>query len=392
MAVTITKPAVNIREKLSQLERPIGINGASLMATNTPQDAMGILGVGNRNLVINGAMNVDQRNSGVANTITVGISVLYAPDRWFAQNVNGSSTYTVERSSVSPPPGFSNSLLVTTTSAAAVSATDSKHISQYIEGLNTIPLAFGTSSAKSFTISFWVKSSLTGSFGVGFANGAGNRSYVSQYSINSANTWEYKSITVPGDTSGTWTTDNTAGLRVGFNLGSGSNFNGTLNTWGTAGAGRGAFSGVTAPLTVSGATWQISGVQIEIGKTATPFEYRSYTQELALCQRYYQLIGKTSSTNDVFASGFVDGTSFYGGGFLKQTMRTAPAVSYTGNIGDLNYTHPSASFTVNSIASYQSNPDSYVIRLTSATSGTTGYGAYARSVTSSTAITFSAEL
>lgn len=365
MAVTITKPAVNIREKLSQLERPIGINGASLMATNTPQEAFSLIGAGRKNIIINGAFDIWQRGtSGAAGS---GASRIYhSADRWFKFNIaDATDRIDVSSENIGGVTGrFKYAIQISGTQSTRI-------LGQCIEG----PLPAGN-----YIFSAWVKfSQIPTSFYMNYNSTAltSENNFAGWYggSGTSISYTEPNNISQVSQT-GVWYRLYKKFTAVSPHLGLGIAFQPLFPTSTTA-------------------TVQITGVQVERvenGSTPTEFEYRSYQQELALCQRYYQQIGKTSSTNDGFASGFVDGTNFYGVGFLKQTMRTAPAVSYIGNIGDLSYTHPSASFTVNSIASYQSNPDSYVIRLTSATSGTTGYGAYARSVTSSTAITFSAEL
>jgi hypothetical protein len=186
--------------------------------------------------------------------------------------------------SVNPPAGFTKYLGVTSLSAYSVGASDAFAVRQIIEGFNTADLGFGTASASAITISFWVRSSLTGTFSLNIANGSFNRSYPTTYTINSANTWEQKSITIAGDTTGTWATDNTAGIAVTFQLGYGSSLSGTANAWnaGTAFAATGA----TSVVGTNGATWYVTGVQLEKGSTATSFDYRPYGTELALCQRY----------------------------------------------------------------------------------------------------------
>ena len=176
-----------------------------------------------------------------------------------------------------------------------------------MEGNNVYDLAFGTSAAKNVTVSFYVKCSLTGTFGASLVNGAHNRSNIQTYTINSANTWEYKTFTVAGDTSGTWATDNSNGLQLMFDMGSGSNnLSDTTNQW-LSDEYHGTTSSVKLTHTNS-ATIQFAGVQLEAGTQATAFEHRSYGEELALCQRYYQVL----ATGDQAA---------IGGGFAFQTNR-----------------------------------------------------------------------
>jgi hypothetical protein len=236
---------------------------------------------GTRNRIINGAMEIDQRNNGAA----VANSGSYTVDRW-ADSYIGSGRYTAQRSTVAPT-GFTNSLLHTVSTAVSPAATDVYQILQAIEAVNIADFAWGGSAAKTVTLSFWVRSSVAGSYSLKLSNGPTiNRSYVTTYTINAANTWEYKTVTIPGDTSGTWVSDNTAGLFLCFDLGCGSNFNtGSLNTWQAGNFYRAA--GTVNLISNNGATFYVTGVQLEVGSQATPFERRNYQQELAMCQRYY---------------------------------------------------------------------------------------------------------
>ena len=241
-----------------------------------------------RNKLINGAMVHDQRNAGTAVTHT-GSANLYVLDRW-ACNSTGTPQFSVQRVADGPT-GFTYSSKLTTTTSGTPAANDSSYYIQYIEGNNVADLEFGTAGAKTVTVSFYVKSSLTGTFGGALKNGATNRAYPFSYTISSASTWEYKTVTIAGDTSGTWATDNTIGMGLAFDTGSGSNNKGTAGAW-AATADLGVTSGVNLVETAS-ATWQITGVQLEIGTKATPFEHRNYGDELARCQRYYETSGGT---------------------------------------------------------------------------------------------------
>jgi hypothetical protein len=235
----------------------------------------------NRNKIINGAMVIDQRNAGAA--VTAGSS--YTLDRWNVDRVWSGSTVTIQQSSVAPA-GFSNSLLATVSTGAASASGSYFSIQQYVEAYNIVDMAFGTASAKQFTVSFWVRSSVTGTFGVCFRNSAFNLSYCTTYTIDAANTWEQKSVTIAAPTSGTWGTGNSYGINVIFSLGGGADVKpATNNAWVS-----GSFLspiGQTDLIATTDATFQITGVQLEAGDTATPFEHRSYGQELALCQRYF---------------------------------------------------------------------------------------------------------
>jgi len=230
-------------------------------------------------------MRIDQRNAGASVTPT---DPSYTLDRWKFR-VSQTSKLTVRQNagSITPPAGFSNYLGVTSSSAYSVNSTDYFVLLQDIEGYNFSDFNFGTANAKTLTVSFWVRSSLTGTFNVSVRNSAFDRSYPATYTISAANTWEQKIITIAGDTSGTWVGgSNGIGLSVIFNLGCGSTFNGTSGSWQSANYT--SVSGATSVVGTNGATFYITGVQLEAGSVATPFERRSYGQELALCQRYYE--------------------------------------------------------------------------------------------------------
>ena len=234
-----------------------------------------------RNRIINGAMVIDQRNAGASVTPT---NNTYLLDRYKA-GLTQASKFSVQQSS-SAPAGYTNSMLVTSLSAYSIAAGDIFQIVQIIEGYNVSDLAFGTASAKTITLSFWVRSSLTGTFGGAIQNNAQDRSYPFSYTISTANTWTQISVTITGDTTGTWLTTNGRGMLIIFSLGTGSTYSGTAGAW--VGSDIESVTGATSVVGTSGATFYITGVQLEIGSTATPFERRLYSQELANCQRYYE--------------------------------------------------------------------------------------------------------
>jgi hypothetical protein len=238
-----------------------------------------------RNRIINGAMVIDQRNAGAS--VTPTSADVYVLDRWNCTRTQ-SSKYSVQQNaaSVTPPAGFSNYQGITSLSAYSLLAGDYFSILQAVEGYNMADLAWGTASASTVTLSFWVRSSLTGTFGGVLKNSAANRSYPFTYTISVANTWEQKSITVAGDTSGTWLTTNGIGIVVGFSLGVGTTFSGTAGAW--AAGNFVSATGATSVVGTNTATFYITGVQLEAGSTATPFENRPYGTELALCQRYFE--------------------------------------------------------------------------------------------------------
>jgi hypothetical protein len=236
-----------------------------------------------KNRLINGSMVIDQRNAGASVTPT---AKTYITDRFFA-NVSQSSKFSIQQNagSVTPPVGFTNYLGATSLSAYSLAAGDYFFIQQSIEGYNVADLNWGSANAKTITLSFWVRSSLTGTFGGCLTNGAFNRSYPFTYTISSANTWQQISVTVAGDTTGTWLTTDSIGIQVIFSLGTGTTYSGTAGSW--SANGYTSATGATSVVGTNGATFYITGVQLEVGSSATGYEYRLYNQELIACQRYY---------------------------------------------------------------------------------------------------------
>jgi hypothetical protein len=275
---------------------------------------------GFKNRIINGAQVINQR----ATTIT---DYGYATDRW-SYNPATASKASVAQSSTAPA-GFNNSLLVTSSAATTVGATDVYIIEQKIEGYNIADLGFGAAGASSITISFWVRSSLTGTFGGALGNAGPDRSYPFTYTINSANTFEYKTVTIAGDTTGTWATTNGSGFRVMFSLGCGSSRSGTAGAW-TGTSNIFSATGATNVVGTNGATFYLTGVQLEKGSTATSFDYRPYGTELALCQRYFQRISSEGVNYAPFGCGGLIGSNvLYQPIYLLQKMRSAPSMSST---------------------------------------------------------------
>jgi len=238
-----------------------------------------------KNRIINGAMVIDQRNAGASVTITDTSANTYTLDRWYAYG-NNASKFSVQQDAgaVTPPAGFTDYFGVTSLAATTVNAGDQYIIGQSIEGFNVADLGWGTANAKTVTLSFWVRSSLTGTFGGALRNSADNRSYPFTYTISTANTWEQKSITIAGDTSGTWLVTNGVGIKLFLGLGVGSTYNGTAGAW--SGSLFTSATGATSVVGTNGATLYLTGIQLEVGSTATSFDYRPYGTELALCQRY----------------------------------------------------------------------------------------------------------
>ena len=279
---------------------------------------------GFKNRIINGAMVIDQRNSGASVTPTASA---YTLDRW-SFYVSQASKLTAQQNAgaVTPPVGFSNYLGVTSSSAYSVAAGDQFFILQPVEGFNTFDLGWGTANAATVTLSFWVRSSLTGTFGGAVTNSAQFRCYPFSFTISAANTWEQKSVTIAGDTTGTWVgATNGIGLRLVVNLGTGSTYSATAGAWG-AGPYVSAPTGATSVVGTNGATFYITGVQLEKGSTATSFDYRPYGTELMLCQRYYQF-------GNFALSGYVGTLASAGYTTLFPTvMRATPTVVFTDTL------------------------------------------------------------
>jgi hypothetical protein len=242
---------------------------------------------GFRNRIINGDMQISERAGGAQ----VSGNGAFPVNR-FRFDMVGGGVINGQRSTISPI-GFTNSVSLTTgTADTSIASTDIYNFQQRIEGSNIYDFNLGNASAITFTLSFWVRSSIAGTYSGGVNNSAADRSYVFTYNINSANTWEYKTLTIPGDTSGSWTTDSEVGIRLLFDLGSGSTFHGTANTWNTGNKFRTSSS--VNWIATSGSTFYITGVQLEPGPVATPFERRPFGTELALCHRYFQIVGAGS--------------------------------------------------------------------------------------------------
>jgi len=254
---------------------------------------------GMKSRIINGNMTIDQRNAGASVTPT---ATGYTLDRWSLEIAQASKLSIQQNAgAVTPPVGFANYLGATTVSAYTAGTSEVFALRTFVEGFNFADMSWGTANAASVTLSFWVRSSLTGTFGGVLRNDLNNRSYPYTYTISAANTWEQKAVTIIGDTSGTWEKTNQRGVGVFFSLGAGATVSGTAGAW--AGVNYSSATGATSVVGTSGATFYITGVQLEKGSTATAFDYRPYGTELALCQRYYQKTYAQSATPGSITSG-----------------------------------------------------------------------------------------
>jgi len=297
----------------------VSYGGDSITFGDSSVQSSGFTGF--KNKIINGAMVINQR----ATTLT---DSGYITDRW-AYNAGAASKASIAQSSTAPAgTGFTNSLLVTSSTALSVGASDVHLLEHRFEGYNVCDLGFGAAGAATVTLSFWIRSSLTGTFSGALGNAGPDRSYPFSYTIDAADTWEKKTITIPGDTTGTWAKTNTTAFRLCFALAVGSNYVGTANAW----TGSSNIFGVTGAknlLATNAATWYITGVQLERGSTASSFEYRSYGTELALCQRYFYMHANHSwfNANANIGTGFYyNSTSIMGIVNFPVPLRTQPTL------------------------------------------------------------------
>jgi hypothetical protein len=279
-----------------------------------------------RNRIINGDMRIDQRNAGSSVTPTNSSPTDYTLDRW-KFSVSQPSKLTCQQVSDSPA-GFNKSIKVTSSSSYNPSSNDYFLVQQRIEGYNTSDLNWGTLNAKSITVSFWVKSSLRGTFSGAVRNPDGfGRGYVFEYTVEVADTWEYKSLSLVGDIEGTWATDNNKSIELGFSLGAGSDFYASAGAWNPTNDF--ATSGSNNLVQTSGATLNITGVQLEVGTVGTEFEHRPYGTELALCQRYYEF-------GTAWTTGYSNGSNGVINSIpMKVTKRATPSGTIT-SIGVVN--------------------------------------------------------
>jgi hypothetical protein len=367
--------------KVNAVTDASGGNTATINSMTPTADSL----QGFRNRIINGDMRIDQRNAGASVTPT---NAQYTLDR-YQSILSAASKYSIQQVSDAPT-GFVNSLRVTSSSAYVVPAGEVFQIRQSIEGTNVADLGWGTASAKTVTLSFWVRSSLTGTFGGRIQNSAADRNYPFSYTISSANTFEYKTITIAGDTTGTWLTTTGIGVQIRWSLGTGSDFLGTAGAWTASNIS--SVTGETKVVATSGATWYITGVQLEVGSVATPFERRPYGTELALCQRYYY---KTIGGVDPFGVGWNTSTTKHiTAVFFPVEMRTKPtALEQSGTANHYRVSHAATVTTCSAVpAFYTASKNNGSVEFTVASGLTTGQGAAGTGADANAYLAWSAEL
>ena len=342
-----------------------------------------------RNRIINGDMRIDQRNAGAAVTVNAN-ATFFSVDR-FAGLGNGSAgVFTLQQDS-SAPVGFVNSIKATVTTIDSSISSENYRVQHKIEGTNVADLGFGTANAKTVTLSFWARSSVTGTFGGAIKNSAQNRSYPFTYSISVADTWEYKTITIAGDTSGTWLTDTGTGIWVSWSLG--GDTNNTAGAW--VGSNSVGATGQTQLISTLNATWYITGVQLEVGSVATPFERLDYGRQLIQCQRYYYKNFPALSNSGLGSSFNADAQFVVVTGFFPVQMRIRPtALEQTGTASDYLVAHRATSTACSSVPAYDgvTNQNLYTVVFAVSSGLTAGDGSQARTNSTSGFLAWSAEL
>ena len=389
MTVKITKPSINVRSELSELRKPSGTAGEAMLRAETPQEQFNLIGAGRRNMIINGAMKVAQRGTSKTGVSSSGY---YTVDRWafYPGSVEDSLDYTMSQSTDAPD-GFANSLKMECTTTGTIDSSHNVYVRQFFEAQDIQHIGFGTSNAQPFTVSFWVKCSKTGLFTLSIFRTGTNRTTGLAYTVNSANTWEYKTLTFQPDTTGAVNNDNGNGMQVAFFMTAGSGQKlGTFTNgnWESYNVNNYASSG-QVNIATDGDTFAITGVQLELGKVATPFEHRSYGEELALCQRYYYRV-QDMTAGDRVGSAFAS-TSSSAQCFLSfpTSMRTNPTGSYSGAAG-WSFGTSGGTYTASGLTLSANKTGSLVILTISG--ATAGYGGQLRATSSTSTLSFDAEL
>lgn len=339
-----------------------------------------------RNRIINGDMRIAQRG-----TAAVTTNDAFPVDRFRLSFANSTGAFSAEQSTTAPA-GFVNSLkYVTTTADASLGATEYAILHQAVEGTNVSDLAWGSVDARPVTLSFWCRSSVTGTFGGTIRNSAANRSYVFSFAVNSANTWEYKTIAIPGDTSGTWLTTTGVGMYLSIAMGAGTTLSGTAGSW-SGSSLVGVTGGVNLIATLN-ADFYLTGVQLETGSVATPFERRPYGTELMLCQRYYYRMKPASG--DAFSMAYASTTTgFVGIGSFPVTMRTSPtALEQSGTAANYAW-NGTTSVACSAVPAFSSRSSefNFQVNYTVASGLTGGHGGSAISDSADAYLGWSAEL
>lgn len=373
----------------------VSINGTSGITFNDGSIQKASAFTGFRNRIINGDCRIDQRNAGSSISVAQpSQATIFVVDR---MNVlaNGTGVFSAQRSSVAPA-GFINSILATVTTAdTSITSTDHYAIRQRIEAYNLSDLNLGTSNAKPFTISFWVRSSIAGTYSIGITNfnsTSTDRTYTADYTINSANTWEYETITIPAITSGTWGTGSNCGMELFFCLAAGSSYAGSPNTWANSpNYYIGSTNNTTSFMATNGATFYITGIQLEAGSAATDFEYRPFGTELSLCQRYFAKIASGGSEPVGMGTNYTANTMYTNIKF-PVTMRIPPTLYQITGTDYYSFFRAGVADNFNSLTIGSANTEGADLYNNTEIAGTAGNSGPIRTNNSATYLGVQAEL
>lgn len=396
MTVTISKPAINIREKFAEVDKPSGTAGQALLRAETVAEQQHLLGVGRRNIVINGDFSQWQRGTSFTG---VGTDLTYLADRWCYSEGSVVTAFTVTKEAGPTDKGFANAIKFNVTTADnSLAAGAYVQLIQRIEGYNLQSLAKGTDHAKSITVSFYVKSNKPGRYGVTLWDSPNNRQNSGSYEIQTPDTWEYKTVTFTGDTTGTIDNDNTEGLQLTFTLAMGTSYTGGdegVSSHSGNADDYAAFHEVNL-IESTGNTWELAGVQMEVGTVATPFEHRSYGEQRAECQRYYYKIDSAENNANYqrFAMVTIETSTQAEAIFIHPvTMRAIPTLETTAASGFHIFSANSIT-VVSALSIDQASPHSVGVALTASGGGLTGgyVGILDANNTKTAEIAFSAEL
>jgi hypothetical protein len=392
MTVNVTKPAINLREKLSELDKPSGIAGQDILKADTPQEVFNYIGAGRRNLIINGAMQVAQRGT----SFNLGSTNAYTLDRW-SSNTGSSFDFDVDvTQSTEAPAGFNRSLKISPATVQTPIGSHNAAFTTRLEGQDIQCFGFGTSTAKDMMLSFWVRSNKTGTYSVQpFIHNATAITGIFDYTINNANTWEYKTINIGSYSAPIEVKDSSKGMEIFFHLACGIDDQVTpTNALGTPFAGLRAATGQVNIMDSTSNEWYITGVQLEIGSVATPFEHRSYGEELALCQRYYYKHGQGTgaNTSEIGVGFYYNSTTAEVMVHFPVEMRATP--SYVGTSGTNYFVifRNNAADYVNSFSMPRGSTRCAGLENSTEASGTAGHGALGRFNSASAIVAFDAEL
>lgn len=364
MAVKFTKPEINVREKLVELDKPSGIAGEAMLRAETPQEQFNLINAGRRNLVINGDMRIAQRGTGA---FTANAS--YPVDRW--QMISNTTDFTTTQDSTVPTgQGFTKSIKIQPTGTKSPSSSTYARIGYSIEGYDGAPLSWGTSGAKSATISFWVRSSVTGTYSIGVKNGDANRSITLEYTIDSANTWEYKNLTFSGVTDGTWAQTNGRFCYIDVWLSGEGSETSTIGVWQNTNTNMS--SNQVNFFTSTSNVFYITGFQMEVGKVATPFEHRSYGEELALCLRYCYVLDSTNDKYNFTGTNYTSSNTYFKVQYPVM-MRTDPTTSVNTLTAN---SYSAGAVTANGVGVSVNNTRKLSAQLYTAISGTAGHASH----------------